>query len=286
MNRPCNDTGRIRFGWWTTGRDEAALSLFDTVTNAMRDGVIPGDLAYVFVSKDPEEGEWSDRILERAMTLGIPTVTLSAARFEPGLRKGDREAWRRAYHRKVLGRIEGFRSDVVILAGYMWVVSPEACSRAALLNLHPAAPDGPAGTWQEVIWHLLEQGAARTGVMMHLVTQELDKGPPVTFCTFPIRGPGWDELWEEFERERAGAGLDAIMKDMGEAQPLFARIRREGVRRELPLIVETMRSLATGRITLSEGRVLDGGGCVMPGPMDLTSEIEARIGQGGPACRN
>ncbi|MEF3168571.1 MAG: formyl transferase [Deltaproteobacteria bacterium] len=286
MNPPCPDTGRIRFGWWTTGRDEAALSLFDTVTDAMRDGTIPGVLAYVFVSRDPKEGEWSDRILEKSMALGIPTVTLSAVRFEPVLRKRDREAWRVAYHREVLGRTGGFCADVVILAGYMWVVSPEACSHAALLNLHPAAPDGPAGTWQEVIWQLLEKGADRTGVMMHLVTPELDKGPPVTFCTFPVRGPGWDHLWEEFERERAGAGLDAIMKDMGEAQPLFARIRRQGLRRELPLIVETMRSLATGRIILSEGRVLDRSGREMPGPMDLTSEIEARIGQGGPACRN
>lgn len=269
----------IRFGWWTTGRDEAALGLFDTVTEVIGDGTIPGFLAYVFVSREPGEGEWSDRIIERARGLAIPVVTFSAAAFMPDLRREDRAAWRDAYHGEVLGRTEDFGADVVILAGYMWVVSPGVCSRVGLLNLHPAAPDGPAGTWQEVIWQLLEKGADRTGVMMHLVTPELDKGPPVTFCTFSIRGPGWDALWEAFERERAEAGLDAVMRDRGEAQPLFASIRREGVRRELPLIVETMRSVATGRIIVSEGRVLDADRRVA-GPMDLTSEIEARIGKG------
>jgi phosphoribosylglycinamide formyltransferase-1 len=46
-----------------------------------------------------------------------------------------------------------------------------------MINLHPAAPGGPTGTWQEVIWQLIEGRAVETGVMMHLVTPELDRGP-------------------------------------------------------------------------------------------------------------
>ncbi|GAH59253.1 unnamed protein product, partial [marine sediment metagenome] len=42
--------------------------------------------------------------------------------------------------------------------------------RYNMVNLHPAAPGGPTGTWQEVIWQLIENKAEETGVMMHLVT--------------------------------------------------------------------------------------------------------------------
>ena len=70
-----------------------------------------------------------------------------------------------------------------------------------MINLHPAAPGGPAGTWQEVIWQLIEGDAMETGVMMHLVTSELDKGPPVTYCTFPIRDTPCDRHWTEIKNQ-------------------------------------------------------------------------------------
>ena len=64
-----------------------------------------------------------------------------------------------------------------------------------MINLHPAAPGGPAGTWQEVIWQLIGNEAEETGVMMHMVTPKLDKGPPVAYCTFQIRGEPFDRYW-------------------------------------------------------------------------------------------
>ena len=48
------------------------------------------------------------------------------------------------------------------------------------------------GTWQEVIWQLIENDASKTGVMIHLVTPELDKGPPITFYTYLIREESFD----------------------------------------------------------------------------------------------
>jgi hypothetical protein len=74
------------------------------------------------------------------------------------------------------------------------------CLRYNMINLHPAAPGGPAGTWQEVIWQLIRTGAHKTGVMMHLVTPELDRGPVVTYCIFSIRGSTpFDGYWQEIE---------------------------------------------------------------------------------------
>ena len=53
--------------------------------------------------------------------------------------------------------------------------------------------------WQDVIWQLIEQNAERAGVMVHLATPELDGGPVVTYCTYPIRGPEFGPLWHDVE---------------------------------------------------------------------------------------
>ena len=45
--------------------------------------------------------------------------------------------------------------DFGVLAGYMWIVSPDFCEKVKLINLHPALPGGPKGSWQEVIWQLI-----------------------------------------------------------------------------------------------------------------------------------
>ncbi|NIN00786.1 MAG: phosphoglycerate transporter, partial [candidate division Zixibacteria bacterium] len=79
-------------------------------------------------------------------------------------------SWRLDYDREVMARLQEFRPDLCVLAGYMLIVGPEMCQKYDMLNLHPAAPGGPAGTWQEVIWKLIETGAESTGAMMHLVT--------------------------------------------------------------------------------------------------------------------
>jgi phosphoribosylglycinamide formyltransferase-1 len=265
------------FGWWTTGRDEAAVDLFETVCQAIDRDTIPGKISYVFCSRDPGDGDFSDRVMGMAVGYGIRVVSISAARFAPELRKKDREKWRADYHRRVLEMVEGFPVDVVVLAGYMWVVSPEVCRKLSVINLHPASPKGPAGTWQEVIWQLLEGWARETGVMMHLVTPELDKGPPVTYCTFPIRGKGWDSLWRDFEQDLQRLGIERIKALLGESQPLFAAIRREGARRELPLIVQTLRSLARRDILLREGRLFESSGSELTEPYDLTGPIEESL---------
>ena len=78
----------------------------------------------------------------------------------------------------------------LVMAGYMLIASPAVCRRYAILNLHPALPDGPTGTWQEVIWQLLDEGAAETGAMIHRATAELDRGPVISLFRLPIAGAG------------------------------------------------------------------------------------------------
>ena len=138
-----------------------------------------------------------------------------------------------------------------------------------MINLHPAAPDGPTGTWQEVIYDLLANNSQQSGVMMHLVTPVLDKGPVASYCTFPIRGKQFDSLW----KQTADRTVSEIKEQEGEENPLFALIRSHGFKRELPLIVATIQSFSSGEIRIENGSVVDRYGKPING-YDLTGEIE------------
>jgi len=263
------------FGWFSSGRDQAAIDLFSTTLEHLRSGFIPGRLAYVFCDRDPGETPASDRFLEAVRDAGVPLVTHSSRDLRRLIRgrAPALEAAREAFDVQVMALLAPFPARVAVLAGYMLIISP-LLSRAFLcLNLHPALPGGPKGAWQEVIWQLLAQEARETGAMMHLATPELDEGPPVTYFRFPLRGPEFDPLWEAFARKKAVSGLDAVRAREGEAEPLFAKIRAEELRREFPLILLTLRSLARGEIVLTPegpraaGRLVTGG-------FDLTDRVE------------
>ena len=172
-----------RLGWFTSARDEAAWKLFEVVWQEIKRGFLPVKLSYVFISAEPEEGPWAKKIYEEAKAQNIKVVCLSARKFLPELRTKDREAWRVKYHQEVL-KILPEEVEIGILAGYMWITSEEFCNSLFLINLHPALPGGPKGTWQEVIWQLISARACETGVMMHKVPLSLTKVLPLLLCAF------------------------------------------------------------------------------------------------------
>ncbi|MGA1791699.1 MAG: formyltransferase family protein [bacterium] len=248
-------------GWFTTGRDIEAVNLLKTVFQGIEDGRIEGRISFIFMNREPGEGEFSDRIMDLAGKWGIPLINLSSARFKPELWKNRHNspeiiaAWRHQYHHEVLERLQGMESEFSVLAGYMLIVSPEMCRRLSLINLHPAPPKGPAGTWQEVIWQLIASKASESGVMIHMVTPELDQGPPITYCLYRITGTHFSRLWEEMDGKLRKTPLHEIKLREGENNALFRMIRAEGVKREIPLLFETIRWLSSGRIVLKENKV-------------------------------
>lgn len=260
-------------GWFSTGRDEAARELLQEVHENISLGVIPGRISYVFCNRRPGEILESDKFIELAKTLDIKVIFLSSAEYEPRLRMASTEIWRTKYHAEVMNRIDKYGADVIVLAGYMLIVSPEMCNRYPMINLHPAKPGGPKGTWQEVIWQLIQNKAVETGVMMHLVTDKLDEGPPITYCTFPIRGEGVDPLWHDLEEELKTKRLADLIMEEGEANPLFKEIRNQGVRREVPLLIYTLKALTEGRMRVMGGKIVNDAGEEV-GPVLLNDEIE------------
>ncbi len=247
----------FRIGWFSTGRDEAARELLQIVVEHISKGMIPAEIRYIFCNRERGESLESDRFIQFAEDLKIPLILLSSKDFLPSLRKNDLETWRTLYHQEIEKQLCDFRVDTIVLAGYMLIVSPPFCEAFSIINLHPAAPNGPAGTWQEVIWQLIKRRASETGVMMHLVTKDLDKGPPITFVTFPIRGPDFDPLWGDFDSKLKRDSFHKLVKKEGEGNLLFKEIRKHGVRRELPLIVMTLKALSEGRVRIEKGKVVD-----------------------------
>jgi folate-dependent phosphoribosylglycinamide formyltransferase PurN len=265
----------LTIGWFSTGRGPGSRKLLAAVHEEISCGRLDARIAVVFCNREPGEDENTDLYLQQVRDYSIPSVCLSSRAFrrklgEKPVRKGETlPEWRRAYDREVLRLLEPYPFDIGVLAGYMLIFTDEFTHRHDLLNLHPAAPGGPKGIWQDVIWQLIESRAERAGVMMHLATPELDEGPPVTYCTYPIRGPAFDQFWAEVE----GRPIAEIQANEGEASPLFAEIRRHGVARELPLVIETLRALAEGRVRIASRQVVDAQGNSIS-PIDLTPEIE------------
>jgi phosphoribosylglycinamide formyltransferase-1 len=272
----------LRIGWFSTGRGEGSRLLLRAAVEAIRRGGLDAEIAFVFCNRERGEHEATDSFLDLVASFSIPCLTLSSRRFRRERagalsRPGEPlPAWRAEYDREVATLVAqsapgGF--DVGMLAGYMLVFTSEMSGRYPLLNLHPAAPGGPVGTWQEVTWQLIETRAEQSGVMIHLATDELDEGPVVVHCTYSLRGPSFEALWAALG-SRSAADVRA---SEGEENALFREIRRHGSARELPFVVETLRAFATGRLRIEGRRIVDAEGCELPGGLDLTAEIDAVV---------
>jgi folate-dependent phosphoribosylglycinamide formyltransferase PurN len=271
-----------KIGWFSTGRGPGSRNLLTIALKNIDDGIINARISFVFCSREQGEAEGSDLYLKTVKDHGLDLISFSSRTFKPEMRKKGKERpemmrqWRIEYDREIMSRLQRYQSDINVLAGYMLIVGEEICEKYTMINLHPAAPDGPAGTWPEVIWELMEKRASQSGVMIHLVTKELDKGPPITFCTFPIRDPLIDPLWKMLAEKLKSKSVHQIMKEEGQHNQLFKEIRRRGVERELPLIVQTLKIFSEGKIRIQDKEILVNNK-VQSNPYCLTEQIEAFI---------
>ena len=277
----------LRLGWFSTGRGPGSRNLLKAVMDQKEKGDLDVEIAFVFCNWDNTEAENPKReqraiFFDMVERYDIPLVTLSWKTFMPDLRASDEAAWRVEYGRELRNLTSKYDFDLGILAGYMLWMDDDTCEAYDMLNLHPALPDGPKGTWQEVIWQLISEKAEKQGAMMHICTEEWDRGAAITYCGFPIRGGDYDRLWEDMERKLRSSTLDEIKKAEGESEPLFKRIREDGARRELPLIVSTIRAFSEGAIRI-DGKRLYAGDRRLDGPYDLSESVDRALE--GQRCR-
>ena len=271
----------LKLGWFSTGRGPGSCNLLREVMERKDDGTLDVEFSFVFCNWDNTE-EPNPKKDQRQMFFdmvegyGIPLITLSWKTFRPDLWDSDPSEWRRLYGIEIRKRIQDLGFDLGILAGYMLWIDDETCEQYDFMNLHPALPTGPKGTWQEVIWQLIREGADEQGAMMHIVTPEWDRGAALTYCRFPIRGKGYDELWADLDERLKDRSLDDIIDDIGIELPLFKKIREDGAKRELPLIVETIRQFADGNVHIKEKNLYKGD-TRLEGPFDLSEQVDKNI---------
>ncbi|MEM2979312.1 MAG: formyltransferase family protein [Methanomassiliicoccales archaeon] len=272
----------LKIGWFSTGRDAAARNLLKTIVKKKDEGFFDIEIAFVFSNweedEDPTHPTFEDRRRFCKLVRGfdIPLVCLSWKKFRPDLRLENREKWRSAYGEKMRELISPFPFDLGVLAGYMLWMDNESCKIFNLINLHPALPGGPKGTWQQVIWQLMESRADRQGAMIHLCTQEWDEGAPLTFCSFSLRTAEYEVLWEQFERKLESVTLAEIMRTEGENEPLFARIRKDGEIREIPLLAYTLKYFADGKLRIKD-RMIYEKERPLAGAYDLTALVDHAV---------
>jgi len=129
--------------------------------DAVANGDLDLDLCVVFSNKPDAFG------LERAETAGIPVACIEHGDFD------DRESFDRA----VIAELDRYEPDLLILAGFMRILSPAfvAHYEGRILNIHPALlPKYPGlNTHQRA----LDAGDEWHGSTVHFVTEELDGGP-------------------------------------------------------------------------------------------------------------
>ena len=266
----------LRVGWFTT-RGASSRAIYEAVQQAILDGTLDASLAFVFSNREPGDDPVTDSFFERVVADGIPLETLSSVAYRRqvgGARSTQGEPlppWRADYDELVADRLGAYQWDVGVLAGYLLIFTAPFVERFPLLNLHPALPGGPIGRWSEVIVELIRSDARESGVMVHQAIGEVDLGPVLAYARFPLAGP-------QFSLARAELHDPARLTDSEiESSGLFRLIREAGVRREAPFLIEVLEACAGGRAAITGDAV--GGAGVHPGPVDLTGETEAWLGE-------
>lgn len=85
--------------------------------------------------------------------------------------------------------VDGFRPDVLALAGFMRILTPGFVQHYAdrMVNVHPSLL--PAFTGLHTHRRAIEAGCKLAGATVHFVTAELDHGPIIAQAAVPLR-PG------------------------------------------------------------------------------------------------
>jgi phosphoribosylglycinamide formyltransferase-1 len=121
------------------------------------------------------------RALDRGRAAGVATAVFRRDEYP------DREARDAA-----MGDwVESLQPQLVVLAGYMQLLSPGfvARFRNRVVNIHPALL--PAFPGLDAIGQALDAGVEVTGVTVHLVDEGVDTGPPLLQREVPVP-PGRD----------------------------------------------------------------------------------------------
>jgi formyltetrahydrofolate-dependent phosphoribosylglycinamide formyltransferase len=227
-------SGRLRVAVLGSTRGSDLGYIFE----AMDRGELRGAEVSVVISNVASAG-----ILEKARARGVPAVFIPLAKDEAGKKKTREE-----YDTEVVRELEAREVDLVLLVGFMRIVSKVLCGRYKwrLLNVHPSLlPEFAGGMDLDVHKLVLEARRTRTGCSVHYVTEAVDGGD-VLFqraCAIDPDRDTPDDVKRRVQRLEGEALVDAVRLYVEDDRRGFlSAVRRHG-----------FHSLAVARILLDFG---------------------------------
>lgn len=161
-------------------------SNLQALIEACASGQVDGSLCVVISNQLDAFG------LERARRAGIPTAVVEHRQFSS----------RDAFDRELASTLEAFHPDLVLLAGFMRILTPQFVQQfhGRLLNIHPSLLPKYRGL--DTHQRALDAGDREAGATVHFVTEELDGGPAIIQARVPILpDDNAEQLAERVQRE-------------------------------------------------------------------------------------
>ena len=151
-------------------------SNLDAIVRASEAQDWPGRVVAVISNRADARG------LQSAQARGIPTEVLDHKGF----------ADRAAFDAALAQVVDGHSPDLVVLAGFMRILTPGFVARyeGRMLNIHPSLL--PSFTGLNTHRRAIEAGCKVAGATVHFVSAELDHGPIVAQAVVPVHA-GDDE---------------------------------------------------------------------------------------------
>ena len=148
------------------------------ILDAIQSGVLDVRIEVVISNRKDAFG------LIRAEQAGVSTLYFALKPYTDSNRP------RADYDADLAEMVAGYHPDLIVLAGWMHVLSPAFLDRFPMkvLNLHPALPGQFPGTHAiQRAYEAFQRGEIdQTGVMVHWVVPEVDAGPVVASAEVPI----------------------------------------------------------------------------------------------------
>ena len=155
---------------------------FSAIIKAVKSGKINASLS-LLVCDNPKAGA-----IGRAKRASIKVALVKREDF----------AAKKDFENKIIAHLEENKIDLIVLAGFMRLLTPEFVGKykGRILNIHPALLPSFKGT--DAIKDAFDYGVKVTGVTVHFVDEEMDHGPIILQKAAPIEE---DDTLESLENK-------------------------------------------------------------------------------------
>ena len=131
---------------------------------------------------------------------------------------------RNEYDRLLISTIDNYTPDLIVLAGWNRVLTSSFTNHYGkkVINLHPSLPDGIIGlhairkAWNS--YHVKQDTAVKSGVMVHYVIDEVDKGDVISMMHVPMIDGETFESYEERMHKAEHSILVNTVKSLTDAE--------------------------------------------------------------------